>query len=236
MRLDQFISQSTHFSRADAKLLVKQHRVTINNITAKKSSEKLVSTDIVKIDNEAIAAPHELFFMLYKPSGYCCSHIDDGAPSALRLIPPTHKKLHFAGRLDTDTTGLVLLSSDGNWCHRVTSPKQKLEKRKSKHYLVDLDSALSQDDIQQLQDGIILRNESHATLPASIAQIEDKRYSIAICEGKYHQIKRMFASLNNRVTRLHRYQIADITLDDSLQAGEFRPLTQNEIEQFNYDA
>lgn len=236
VRLDQFISQATYYSRKDVKLLIKQQRITVNGITAKNNGEKITTDDVISCDNNKIAPPSELFFMLYKPAGYCCSHIDDGGLSAIRLLPNTPKKLHFAGRLDNDTTGLVLLSSDGAWCHRVTSPKQKQEKRQQKYYQVELELPLSNANIQQLEQGILLNNETKTTLPANIQKLSETCYVIAISEGKYHQVKRMFASVGNHVKSLHRFKIADITLDTQLKMGEYRPLTLEEIQQFNYDA
>jgi 16S rRNA pseudouridine516 synthase len=235
MRVDQLISQSTTHSRKDVKQLVRQKRVRINNTLCNTSNIKVSEDDAITVDGNRIEWPHDVYYMLNKPAGYCCSHEDDGAISAIKLLPNTVQKLHFAGRLDTDTTGLVLLSSNGDWCHRITSPKQRSEKRKEKHYRVELAQTLSVQDIKTLETGIMLRNEKTATLPAVITHIESSTYTISISEGRYHQVKRMFAAVNNHVKHLHRFQIADIQLDEQLSAGEYRQLTPTEIDQFTHD-
>lgn len=238
MRIDQFISQSAQISRRDVKKAMKEKRVLVNGAVCKDPSTRITPSDIVMLDSEVVPWPCEQYIMLNKPAGYCCSHHDDGYPSALRLLPAFAQKLHFAGRLDADTTGLVLLSSDGQWCHRVTSPKQRCEKRKLKYYRVTLSHELSPDDLRALEDGILLRGEKSPTLPATIQplsstqQCHSVQYNIAITEGRYHQVKRMFAATGNQVQSLHRYQIADIRLDDALAEGNFRTLTTDEINQF----
>jgi 16S rRNA pseudouridine516 synthase len=235
VRIDQFISQSSQYSRKDVKQLIREKRIHINGQLCNNAGTHVNESHRVTIDNTTVEWPKELYFILNKPQGYCCSHEDDGAISAIKLLPVTNKKLHFAGRLDADTTGLVLLSSDGQWCHRVTSPKQRIEKRKNKHYRVSLEKPLSSDDIRQLEQGILLRNETEPTLPAMVSHLHDTVYNIVICEGRYHQVKRMFAAVGNHVCALHRFKIADIELESTLETGNFRELTTTEIDQFNYD-
>lgn len=232
MRIDQFISHSSLLSRRDVKQAIRNKKISINGALCNNPASKVSIDDIVIFNGETIAWPTEHYYMLNKPAGYCCSHEDDGYPSALKLLPPSPKKLHFAGRLDADTTGLVLISSDGAWCHRVTSPKQKTEKCKQKYYRVGLADNLDKNAIDSLESGIILRGENQPTLPAVITPIQEKLCNIAIIEGRYHQVKRMFAAVNNKVQSLHRFQIADIALDSDLACGDYRALTKNEIAQF----
>ena len=231
MRLDQLISQNTGLSRKSVKLSLKKRCCEINGKIAIDGSVKVNPSDLVLYEGNALGKPQELYYMLNKPPGFCCSHDDDGYPSVLTLLPKTLKKLHFAGRLDADTTGLLLLSSDGKWCHKITSPKQRTPK--TKRYWVEYESALSDKDIQELSDGIMLRGEKTITLPATVEVIHSSICThscrLTISQGKYHQIKRMFAALNNKVIRLHRESVANITLDSSLSAGEFRPLNHEEI-------
>jgi 16S rRNA pseudouridine516 synthase len=208
----------------------------VNQASCKDAGCKISSADCVILAGEELHLAGETYIMLHKPANYCCSHSDDGHPSALRLLPANRKKLHFAGRLDADTTGLVLLSSDGQWCHRVTSPKQSVEKRKFKTYQVELAEPLSENDRLLLCAGILLRNEQQKTLAAHIEAIDSLHYRIAIQEGKYHQVKRMFAAVNNRVVALHREQIGDIRLDPSLEAGQYRPLSATEITEFMHES
>lgn len=236
MRIDQFISQASAYSRKEAKNLIRAKRIAINDVLCSNANSQVTDTDIVTLDGKRIELTGEIYLMLNKPAGYCCSHDDDGYISALKLLPHYPVKLHFAGRLDADTTGLVLISSDGQWCHRVTSPKQRIEKRKEKHYRVELQQSLSAADIKNLQEGLLLHGEDNPTLPATVTPISERIYNIAICEGRYHQVKRMFAAVNNKVQSLHRFQIADIALDEHLTAGQYRPLTSDEINQFSHGA
>ena len=233
MRIDQLISQSTSLSRNDVKKAIRNKQVTINSRLCKNTNTKITEEDVVLLGKQKIDWPRHHYFMLNKPTDYCCSHTDDGHPSSLTLLPETHKKLHFAGRLDADTTGLVLVSSDGQWCHRVTSPKQAIDKCKTKHYRVILNQPLTDATTQQLQQGVLLHGESKLTAPALVKLIEPTLCNIVISEGKYHQVKRMFVAVGNHVESLHRFQIATIALDEKLAAGEYRPLTQQEIKEFS---
>lgn len=230
MRIDQFISQSLNISRSDAKKYLKQKRVTVDGAPCQNAGLKVDQNKQIAVDKIHQDWPQDIYILLNKPANYCCSHIDDGSPSALRLLPSYKKKLHFAGRLDADTTGLVLLSSDGDWCHRITSPKQKATKNKI--YTVELAKPLSTENIQLLEQGILLNGEKNKTLPSSIQTIDSKHYQISICEGRYHQIKRMFAACQNHVKALHRSQIGPIKLDKDMQAGTFRHLSTDEINSF----
>jgi len=147
-------------------------------------------------------------------------------PSVLSLLDmPGANSLTIAGRLDADTTGLVLITSDGQWNHRITSPKKECGKR----YRVQLVAPLAANAEQLLAEGLMLHNESKPTKPAQLERMSDTEVLLTISEGKYHQVKRMFAALGNRVTGLHREQIGAITLDSELAPGQWRNLTADEI-------
>jgi 16S rRNA pseudouridine516 synthase len=133
--------------------------------------------------------------------------------------------LHIAGRLDADTTGLVLITSDGQWSHKITSPKKDCGKR----YLVELAEPVEQGLITEFAAGIALRNEDGLTKPAILEIVEPCLVRLTISEGKYHQVKRMFAAVGNRVVNLHRESIGEIELDAELALGEWRFLTDEEI-------
>jgi 16S rRNA pseudouridine516 synthase len=164
--------------------------------------------------------------MLHKPLGYISATIDNEHPTVLDLLDePNKKALHIAGRLDIDTTGLVLITDDGPWNHRVTSPRHECEKT----YYVTLASDLVADAEAKLQAGILLNSETQLTKPATLERLYSNEVRLTISEGKYHQVKRMFAALDNRVTELHRERIGEIILDESLAEGEYRPLTAAEI-------
>jgi 16S rRNA pseudouridine516 synthase len=134
--------------------------------------------------------------------------------------------LHAAGRLDLDTTGLVLLTDDGKWSHRITSPKHHCKKV----YVVTVEQPLCIELIDIFKNGIQLKNEKSLTKPAKLNIIDDFHAELTISEGRYHQVKRMFAAVNNHVVQLHRKQIGKVTVD--IPEGEYRPLTQTEIESF----
>lgn len=230
MRLDQWISKALNLSRADAKRVIKHEEVLDEHgKLLNKANIHVDEQQILSVNGEPTHLPQTAYYLLHKPQGYVCSHDDDGYPSVLRLLPSSHDKLHFAGRLDADTTGLLLISSDGQWCHRVSHPKHDHKKT----YKVSLAEPLSPFAIEQLEQGVLLRNEEKPTLPSQIEILDETQYRITISEGKYHQVKRMFAAVGNKVVELHREAVAHISLDSSaLALGEYRALSQEEVDRF----
>ncbi|CNH93924.1 16S rRNA pseudouridine(516) synthase RsuA [Yersinia pekkanenii] len=226
MRLDKFLSQQLGVSRALVARELRAKRVTIDGEVVKSGSIKLTPEQDVRFDGNPLqqtVGPR--YFMLNKPQGYVCSTEDPDHPTVLYFLDePVAYKLHAAGRLDIDTTGLVLMTDDGQWSHRITSPRHHCEKT----YLVTLEHPLSDDTAQQFTDGVQLHNEDSLTKPAQLEVIEPQLVRLTLSEGRYHQVKRMFAAVGNRVLALHRERIGDIKLDD-LAPGEYRPLTAEEI-------
>ena len=164
--------------------------------------------------------------MLNKPEGYVCSTDDPDHPTVLYFLDePVAHKLHAAGRLDIDTTGLVLMTDDGQWSHRITSPRHHCEKT----YRVTLESPVSDDTAEQFAKGVQLHNEKDLTKPAVLEILTPTDVRLTISEGRYHQVKRMFAAVGNHVVGLHRERIGAIELDPDLAPGEYRPLTEEEI-------
>jgi 16S rRNA pseudouridine516 synthase len=141
----------------------------------------------------------------------------------------TRASLHIAGRLDLDATGLVLISDDGDWTHRVTSPRHEFPKT----YRATLAEPLSETGAVQLTRGVLLRNEKRRCRPAVIERITETEIRITVTEGRYHQVKRMFAAAGNRVSALHRERIGTVALDTGLRAGESRALTEEEVDSFH---
>lgn len=230
MRLDQWLSKVLNISRNDAKKVIKQQEIkNEQGDYLNKANCSVDEQQTLWLDGEALRLPQTAYYLLYKPQGYVCSHHDDGYPSVLRLLPNHHEKLHFAGRLDADTTGLLLVSSDGQWCHRVSHPKHKHPKT----YLVNLAEPLSPAAVKQLEQGVLLHNEEKPTLPSRVEVINEKQCRLSINEGKYHQVKRMLAAVGNKVTALHREAVAHINLDNpTLALGQYRTLSQEEVERF----
>ncbi len=227
MRLDKFLSQQLGISRSLVARELRAQRVTVDDEVVKSGAFKVLPEHQVAYDGnvlEQINGPR--YFMLNKPEGYVCSTDDPDHPTILYFIDePLAEKLHAAGRLDIDTTGLVLLTDDGQWSHRITSPKHHCEKT----YRVTLEHPLAADTAQRFTDGVQLHGEKSLTKPAQLEVIDEHNVRLTISEGRYHQVKRMFAAVENRVTALHRERIGAIVLDETLEPGEYRPLTAEEI-------
>lgn len=230
MRLDKFIAENTGLTRSQAAKVLKSGEVTVNGKIEKSGAAKISQDDEICYQGEPLEWVEEgQYFMLYKPQGYICSNDDGEYPTVFQFFDyPLMTKLHTAGRLDVDTTGLVLLTDDGKWSHRITSPKHHCEKT----YLVTLADPVEDFYAEKLAEGILLRGEKDPTLPAQLEILDDYNVNLTISEGRYHQVKRMFAALGNKVEALHRWRIGDVILDETLAEGEFRPLTQTEIESF----
>lgn len=231
MRLDKFLAEQTGLTRSQANKALKQGTVTLNGKVEKNGAVKVSPEDEIRFDGELLTWVEEgQYIMLYKPKGYVCSHDDGDYPTIYQFFDyPLSTKLHSAGRLDVDTTGLVLLTDDGQWSHRITSPKHHCEKT----YLVTLADPVESNYQQACEEGILLRGEKEPTKPAKLEILDDYNVNLTISEGRYHQVKRMFAALGNKVVGLHRWKIGEIELDESLEEGEYRPLSEQEINSFN---
>ncbi|MDU8925247.1 16S rRNA pseudouridine(516) synthase RsuA [Pasteurellaceae bacterium LIM206] len=231
MRLDKFIAENSGLTRSQATRVLRQGRVTVNGCEQKCGAEKVSFADRICLDGDLLEWVEEgAYLMFYKPQGCVCSNDDGDYPTIFQFFEyPLAGRLHCAGRLDADTTGLVLLTDDGQWSHRITSPKHRCEKT----YLVTLADPVESHYQQACEQGILLRGEKLPTKPAKLDIIDDYNVNLTISEGRYHQVKRMFAALGNKVTGLHRWRIGDVVLDEGLQEGEFRSLTPTEIKFFN---
>ena len=229
MRLDKFLAHHLGVSRTIVNKELKAQKVTVNGDIVKSGAYHISPDQIVEYDGfEIVPITENRYFMLNKPQGYVCSTDDPDHPTILYFIDePMAEKLHSAGRLDLDTTGLVLLTDDGKWSHRITSPKHHCEKV----YQVTVEQPLTANLIDIFKQGIQLKSEKTLTEPAKLIIIDDYHAELTISEGRYHQVKRMFAAVNNHVTQLHRKQIGNIVID--IPEGEYRPLTQDEINSFN---
>lgn len=228
MRLDKFLSQYTDYSRSQIQQLVKAARVTVNGEIVRKADNKLRGDEQIKLDDQLIQAFSNRYIMLHKPLGYVCANNDSEHPVVIDLLDiPRKQDLQIAGRLDIDTTGLVLLTDDGQWNHRITAPKQEC----TKTYLVTTADPIQQNVITIFVQGVQLHSEKHLTRPAQLEILSSHSARLQIHEGKYHQVKRMFAATGNRVVQLHRESIGNILLDSQLAPGEYRPLTESEIQE-----
>lgn len=228
MRLDKYIANSSDFSRKQVKLAIKQGSVSINHELAKDAGQHIGDNDVVCINGARLSAPSARYIMLNKPQGYICATKDKQHSTVIDLLidETNTDKLHIAGRLDIDTTGLVLITDDGKWTHNIISPRKQCPKR----YYVETQKPISETTFKYFERGIMLSGESKRCQPAKLELIEADSCILTIFEGKFHQVKRMFEAVDNSVTALHRLSISAIELDRDLAPGDYRPLTQTEID------
>lgn len=228
MRLDKFLAHQMGISRNLVARELRAGMVTVDGEVVKNGALKVSAENEVAYDGNVmthVTGPR--YFMLNKPQGYVCSTDDPVNPTILYFIDePVAHKLHAAGRLDIDTTGLVLMTDDGQWSHRITSPKHHCEKT----YRVTLAEPVADTTAALFEQGVMLNGEQYPTKPAKLEIITPQDVRLTISEGRYHQVKRMFAAAGNHVDELHRERIGGIVLDDSLAPGEYRPLTDEEIQ------
>lgn len=228
MRLDKYISNASDYSRSQVKKLLKQSLVEVDGNIETNPATAIAPTSKVFLNGEPVTMPGPRYFMLNKPSGIVSATKDSEHPTAIDLIDePRTELLQIAGRLDIDATGLLLITDDGQWNHSITSPRNSCQKT----YQVTVAEPLNSTLVQKFLDCIWLEGEKRRCLPANLKLEDDHHALLTISEGKYHQVKRMFAAQGNLVTELHRIKIGDIFLDPTLEPGEYRALTQQEIAQ-----
>ncbi|MGH8493767.1 MAG: pseudouridine synthase [Moraxellaceae bacterium] len=226
MRLDKFVASNTAYSRSEVRQLARAGRLQVNGLPVKDPGLALKPTDTVLLDGALLRARGPRYFMLHKPAGVVSATEDGGHRTVLDLlIGESRDELHVAGRLDIDTTGLVLITDDGQWSHRIKAPGQH-----EKRYRVHTARPIAPDAVQQFAQGLLLRGEEdQPTRPARLQILAPCEALVWLQEGRYHQVKRMFAAVGNHVETLHREAVSGIELDASLPEGGFRPLTPEEI-------
>lgn len=230
-RLDKLIASQGRFSRREVQELIKNGAVKVNGITvrdrgAKSDDEK----DIICVNGEQLDFQRFVYIMLNKPKGVVSATNDKNEKTVIDLVPKEFKgrNLFPAGRLDITTTGFVLVTDDGDFAHRILSPKNHIEKT----YEARLAESVTEGQLEAVRNGIELKDGTKC-LPAKVtvlADVEKPVVEIKICEGKYHQIKRMFAAAGNGVIELKRTQMGKLTLDPSLKEGECRLLDAHEVQ------
>lgn len=228
MRLDKFVSHASGLPRDIAKRVIRKKEVTVNGVMIRSAAHQVELDDEIHLNSEKLEIRGPRYILMHKPAGYVCATEDGDHPIVLDLIEEDPSGLSIAGRLDIDTTGLVLLTDDGQWLHRVISPKSDCKKV----YEVRLHDPVSQETIERFAQGIMLRGEDKPTAPALCVIKPDNGAKVTLSEGRYHQVKRMFAACENHVVALHRKQIGIVTLDADLEPGGYRDLSPNEIASF----
>ena len=226
-RLDKFITDQGLCSRSNARDRIRAGTVTVNGLPVSDPACKIDSdTAQVTVDGRLLGAPGHLYVMLHKPAGLLSASRDPRAPTVLDLMPEEWKRrgLFCVGRLDKDTTGLLLLSDDGDWAHRILSPKSGVQKL----YEAVVEGTPTQEDVLAFSRGLVLKDGLHC-LPAALHIVSPGLVRVEVSEGKYHQVRRMLASRLLPVLELRRLRIGSLNLDSSLAPGEFRQLSPEEV-------
>lgn len=230
MRLDKFLKENGICSRSEAKQILKKGLVKVNDIVIKNSDYKVdENKDIVKFDDKIIEYQEYVYLMINKPAGVICATEDYKDKTILDLVSDyKHKELFPFGRLDKDSVGLVILSNDGKLAHELLSPKKHV----SKKYYLRIQGKLSNDDVKKFKEGIVLE-DNYKCKEASLEIISSDNISecyVTISEGKFHQLKRMFKMLDKEVIYLKRISFGNIVLDETLKEGDYRSLSEGEVE------
>lgn len=232
LRLDKYLANNARLSRSEARAAIRDGIVTVNGVAVTAIGDKVKESDSIFILNQEVKIAGGIYLAFHKPAGVICATEDAEHDTVLDLIPDyDDEDLKIAGRLDLDTTGIVLLSTDGQWIHRVTSPNYK----QVKVYEVKTDDPIDQELVGKFAQGILLKDSDKLTLPAKLIIDGEKSASLELREGRYHQVKRMFGASGNKVTQLHRRSVGLVHLD-VLQEGEYRELSAEEIESFGKKA
>jgi 16S rRNA pseudouridine516 synthase len=226
LRLDRYLASVTDYSRSDAKKLIKAGEISVDGILASDPGQIIPLDANVNLSGHSLRPVGPRYIMLNKPQGYICAARDRRHQTVLDLMDEDNpERLHVAGRLDIDTTGLVLLTDDGGWSHAVTSPQRKCWKS----YYVETAEVITEQTQVHFSRGVFLKDDKARTLPAELEILAERVARLKICEGRYHQVKRMFGAEGNLVTTLHREAIGNIVLDANLAEGEYRYLTAEEV-------
>ena len=228
-RLDKRLSDAAQISRREAREIIKTGRVRIDGLVCKQPDTKVAGESEISLDGSVLVCEENVYIMLNKPAGVVTAVSDAAEKTVLDLIPPKafRRELFPVGRLDKDATGLLILTDDGDFAHKVTHPSGGIKKL----YEIHAAEEFSQEDVAAFAAGITLRDGTRC-LPArlEIDSDDSRRAFVEISEGKYHQVKRMAASRGNSVISLRRLAIGRLHLDKKLREGEFRRLGREEIE------
>lgn len=229
MRVDRFLSNLPRFNRQQVRLLLIERRISVDGTVVNDPHHEVREFSRVCVDDEVLQAGKPArYFMLHKPKGCVSATCDPQHPTVLDLLDePDKSDLHIAGRLDFNTTGLMLITNDGQWSRRLTQPQTKLPKV----YLVDTEQEIGADYAATFAQGLYFAFEDLTTQPAELVVLGPRTARLSIIEGRYHQVKRMFGHFDNKVIGLHRERMGPLVLDADLAPGEYRALTDDEIRQ-----
>lgn len=232
MRLDKFLTEAGIGTRSQIKVYIKKGLVTVNGQRAKAASVHIDETkDGISFQNKLVSYKKNRYYMLHKPKGVVCATKDNVSKTVLQLFAPNLQKGLFpVGRLDKDTEGLLLLTTDGDFSHRLMSPKKHVEKT----YYFEAEGSLDKEKIKKLESGIEISKDEPLTLPAKLSDIQQDKQLVKGCltitEGRFHQVKRMLQAVDCHVIYLKRLSIGQVPLDENLAPGEYRELTDKELQ------
>ena len=224
MRLDKYLADMTGISRLEIKKLIKKGNVKVNDIVIKTNDYKVKEDDVVCLNDQQIKYQEFEYYILNKPAGYLSATEDKYDKTIMELIDSKRKDLVPVGRLDKDSEGLILLTNDGKLNHYLLSPKNHV----SKKYYVEVDKEIVENAKELFEKPMDLGD--FTTKPAIYENIDSHKAYLTICEGKFHQVKRMFEKIGTNVTYLKRIEFKNLKLDD-LEIGKCRPLNKEELEE-----
>ncbi|MCL4410237.1 MAG: 16S rRNA pseudouridine(516) synthase RsuA [Gammaproteobacteria bacterium] len=228
MRIDRFLAETTGMSRKEATKVLHRGEVTLNGEVVKKGAVQVPTDAEVAWNDMALELLGPTYILFHKPVGCICANDDPRHPTVFVYLDlPNPDKFHTVGRLDLDTSGLLLVTNDGQWSHRITSPKHACHKV----YRAILAEPIDSSAIAAFANGIKLHGDPALTKPATLEIISETEARVTLSEGRYHQVRRMFAAVGNRVEALHREQVGELTLGD-LEPGEYRHLSAEEVALF----
>ncbi len=227
LRLDKFLSERGVASRKELKEIIRSGRVCVDGVPQCRPEAKIdPERSVIQVDGKQISSRRSHSYMLHKPLGVVTATEDRSEKTVLDLLPPELRRLGLfpVGRLDKDTSGLLILTNDGDFAHRAISPKSTVEKC----YSARVEGVLDEEDRRAFLEGITLKDGTRC-LPAKLEILEKDLCLVRITEGKYHQVRRMLASRGKPVLTLHRLSIGALRLDESLAPGEWRELSEEDL-------
>ncbi len=230
-RIDKIVSSQGQFSRAEVKKLIKKGRIAVDGRVVTDAGQKAdPDSSVITLDGKPFTYKKHIYIMMNKPQGVVSASNDRSQETVVDLVPAEMRRegLFPAGRLDSDTVGFVLITDDGDFAHRILSPKNHIMKT----YLAILQREVTDEDIRAFREGVTL-GDGTLCLEAEIEAITldgQPAAKVMICEGKYHQVKRMFAALGNKVLYLKRTKMGGLPLDEGLGEGECREITAEELQ------
>ena len=225
-RLDRYLSKRLCIKRKDVRLMLAQGRVDIDGERATDVGRLISVFDRISVDGKTYQNKPRRYLMLHKPCAVVSATADSRHTTVIDVLTQCYRQeLHIVGRLDFNSTGLLLLTNDGRWSQMISQPVRKLLKR----YRVTVENPLTQEYVNQFQQGMYFAYEDIVTRPAQMTILSDYSAEVGLVEGRYHQLKRMFGRFNNKVLSIHRIAVGPLPLDASLLPGQSRELTTAEL-------